>query len=91
MKQLALSVYDDKAECFGHPFFTSAIGIATRMLAEWANNDQSIVGRHPEDFTLYQVGFWDDHAAKMESLDTPKFIAKANEFANNGKGPKDEG
>ncbi len=91
MKQIALSVYDEKAECFGHPFFTSAIGIATRMLSEWATNDNSIVGKHPEDFTLYQVGTWDDHSAKMESLPTPKFIVKANEFSNNGRGPKDAG
>lgn len=79
MKLLAYSVYDEKSECFGHPFFVSAIGIATRYLVEWTRNPDSMMAKHPEDFTLYQVGTWNDSEAKMESLATPKFIAKATD------------
>ncbi len=88
MKQLAFSVYDEKAECFAHPFFTSTVGIAARMMAEWANNENSMVAKHPEDFTLYHVGFWTDNDAKLHQLDTPKFIAKATEYIKpNGGNP----
>lgn len=79
MKLLAFTVYDEKAECFGHPFFVSAPGIATRFLQEWVNNENSMIGKHPGDFTLYHIGFWLDHEAKFENLQTPTFIAKGTD------------
>ncbi len=79
MKLLAFTVYDEKAECFGHPFFVSALGIATRMLATWSTNPDSMIAKHPGDFTLYQVGTWNDAEAKFDNLPTPKFIAKATD------------
>ncbi len=82
MKLPAFSVYDEKAECFGHPFFVSAVGIATRYLSEWANTETSMVGKHPEDYTLYQVGYWNDAEATFETTTPSKFIAKASEYRN---------
>ncbi len=79
MKLLAFTIYDEKAECYGHPFFVSAMGIATRMLSELVKNDNSMVGRHPEDFTLYHIGFWRDDEAKFENFATPKFVARATD------------
>ncbi len=79
MKLLAFTIYDEKAECFAHPFFVSAIGIATRMLATWTQNPETMISKHPEDFTLYQVGTWNDAEAKFDNLGTPKFIAKATD------------
>ncbi len=79
MKLLAFTVYDEKAECFGHPFFVSAKGIATRYMADWVKNPDSIIGRHPEDFTLYEIGYWIDGEAKFENLTTPKFICKGTD------------
>lgn len=85
MKLLAYTIYDEKAETFGHPFFVSIQGIAERHLSDWAQNPDSMIGRHPEDFTLYQIGTWNDSEAKLESLGTPKFIAKATEYTNGAK------
>ena len=79
MKLLAYTVYDEKAETFGHPFFVSTEGVALRMLQTWSNNTQSLINQHPEDFTLYQCGYWLDNEAKFDSLAQPKFIAKANQ------------
>ncbi len=79
MKLLAFTVYDEKAECFGHPFFVSAMGIATRYMAEWVNNENSMMGKHPEDFTMYQIGFWNDSEAKFENFGQPKFICKGTD------------
>lgn len=80
MKLKAFSVYDEKAECFAHPFFVSATGIATRMLATWANNPESTICKYPSDFTLYEVGSWNDGQAKFDTITPPKFIAKASEY-----------
>ncbi len=80
MKLLAFSVYDEKAECFGHPFFVSAIGIATRYFSEWTKDTRGMVGKHPEDFTLYHVGEWNDSEAKFANITAPKFIAKGTDY-----------
>lgn len=79
MKMLVFSVYDEKAEFFGNPFFVTAPGQATRMFADLSKDKQTTVGNHPEDFTLYQVGTWNNTEAKLDSLATPKFIAKATD------------
>ncbi len=79
MKLLAFTVYDEKAECFGNPFFVSAPGQATRMFADLSRDKQTTVGQHPEDFTLYQVGTWNNSEAKFDNLTTPKFICKATD------------
>ncbi len=79
MKLLALTVYDEKAECFGHPFFVSAIGIATRYMSEWRNNQNSMISKHPEDFSLYHCGYWNDAEAKFDTITPAKFICKGTD------------
>ncbi len=80
MKLIAFSIYDEKAECFGHPFFFSAIGLATRLFKEWVNNPNTPPGKHPTDFKLYQVGAWNDAQAKFETVDVPKFIGNGTDY-----------
>jgi len=79
MKLLAFSVYDQKAECFGHPFFTSTTGIAARYLQQWLHNPQTTISQNPEDFSLYQVGTWDDNQAKFTTDTPPIFVARASD------------
>ena len=80
MKLLAFSVYDEKAECFGQPFFTSAVGIASRTFSEWANNKESMIGRHPGDFKLYHVGYWLDDKAAFDTNQTPQLIGCGTDY-----------
>ncbi len=89
MKLIAFSIYDEKAECFGHPFFMSAIGLATRLFTEWSNNENAPTGKNPEDFKLYEVGSWNDAQAKFETLEVPKFIGNGTDYVKkeNGNAP----
>lgn len=82
MKLLAFTVYDEKSQGFAHPFFTSAIGVASRMFGEWSNNRESMIGRHPEDFKLYHVGYWLDDHAKFDSCDVPILIGNATDYVD---------
>ncbi len=86
MKLLAFTVYDEKSEAFGHPFFTSAIGIASRMFSEWANNKDGMIGRHPEDFKLYHIGHYLDSEGKFDNLEILRLVAQATDYikSNNG-------
>lgn len=54
------SVLDSKASVFGTPFFSATAGSALRMFTDLVNDKNSIVSRHPEDFSLYVIGEFDD-------------------------------
>lgn len=80
MKLLAFTIYDEKAEAFSPPFFTNAIGIASRQFSELVNNADTMIHKHPADFTLYHVGYFDNHTAKFDPNATPALIGKATDY-----------
>lgn len=87
MKLLAFSVYDEKSGAYGHPFFVSAVGIASRMFSDWCNSDKTFIGKHPEDYKLYQIGAWLDDCAKFDSTQEPIFIGHGNDFLEKQQHP----
>lgn len=80
MKLLAFSVYDEKAEIFGTPFFAAAIGVASRQFQDLAANKQTTVGLHPSDFKLYQVGHWSPNVGTFDTTSPATLIATATDF-----------
>lgn len=67
MKTKCYSVFDTKAAVFGAPFFSPKDGLAVRMFTDLVNDRSTTVGRHPEDFTLYVVGEFDDETGTIAS------------------------
>lgn len=57
MKQL-YSLYDEKTETWSNPFIHASLGDAIRSFTDAINdtNPQSLLVAHPEDFTLFHVG-----------------------------------
>lgn len=80
MKLLAFVVRDEKSEAFAHPFFTSANGLAVRMFGDWCTDANTPLGKHPEDYTLFRVGSWDDEQARFENEVAPVLISHGSEF-----------
>lgn len=60
MQLNAYSIYDNKAFAYGVPFFAATDGSAVRSFQDLANDAQTMVGRHPRDFSLFHVGTYDD-------------------------------
>ena len=48
---------DTKVSAFHAPFFLGHVGHAIRACAELASDLNTVVGRHPGDFVLYEVCF----------------------------------
>ncbi len=71
MKQRAFTVYDNKAECYLPPFFTPEVGQATREFANAINSSSHAFARNPEDYTLTEVGTFDDNTGLLAALDQP--------------------
>lgn len=65
------SIFDSKAAAYGTPFFVPREAAAIRAFSDLANNKESSVGLHPEDYTLYHIGDFDDELATFKAV-TPR-------------------
>lgn len=72
----AYSVFDNKALQYHQPFFTSTDGAATRMVRDLVEDNNTQLGRHPSDFSLWFVGTWDDQHARFDAV-TPVHVVDA--------------
>lgn len=79
MNQCVFSIRDSKANVFFHPFYQPTREVALRIFDQMANDQDTIVGRNPEDFTLYELGEFDAEKGviTMHELPVNLGIAKA--------------
>lgn len=75
----AFSVFDTAAGVYSPPFFSITKGLAIRMFSDMAKDPKTSIGQHPNDFTLFALGEFDDNSGAIISLPTPVPIIKANE------------
>jgi len=64
----AYTVFDNKALVYSPPFFQNTDGAAIRMFRDLANDPNTSVGRHPGDYSLFQIGNFSDANASMEAV-----------------------
>jgi hypothetical protein len=76
------SVYDSKAEAYLPPFFMPNKGQAIRVFADAAKDPNHQFGKHPEDYTLFDLGQFSDSDASWSHPETPHPLGKAIEFIN---------
>lgn len=77
------SIYDSKAEAYLPPFSFPARGQAVRTFADSCNDPAHMFNKHPEDYTMFALGEFDDATATFEIFPTPEPIGKAIEFKTN--------
>lgn len=79
MKLVIVAVRDLKAEAYGRPIFVNAIGQAIRSFQDEVNrpDQQNEMNRHPEDFSLWHLGEYDDQSGLITPLEHPTQIATA--------------
>ena len=80
MKQLVFVVYDAKAEIYEKPFHMQTKGQALRGFTDVANDKETSIGQHPEDYTLFEIGEYDNLKGNYEMLPTKKSLGLAIEF-----------
>lgn len=79
------SVYDSKVEAYLKPFYMQSKGEACRAFQEIANDKSSAVGKYPADFTLFELGEWNDSNCVFTMYKAPFSIGLALEFLNASK------
>ena len=74
-----VAVRDSAADAFGRPFVVSTLGLATRSFIDEVANPDSAFHSHPSDYTLYELGSFDDNTGKFVSLESPRQIMRGLE------------
>ncbi len=65
MKLNAYTIYDVASGVYMRPFFSQADGQAIRSFKDIATDADHEIGKHPEDYTLYRIGNFNDTTGKM--------------------------
>lgn len=71
MKLSVYSIFDNAAGAFMQPFFMVNDGMAVRAFSDTANTADSSIKAHPDQFSLYRVGTWNDASGYLEPEDPP--------------------
>lgn len=61
MKQSMFAIYDSKADAYLPPFIAVTVDVAKRMFAQAANDQNTDFYRFSGDYTLFELGSWDDN------------------------------
>jgi hypothetical protein len=80
MLQKLFSIYDSKAESFSNPVYLNSTGLAVRTFSDSVQDPKSPFHQHPADYTLFELGTYEDTNAKFDLLPTPKSLFVAIEF-----------
>ena len=65
MKLNVYSIFDQASGLYSRPYFTQSDGEAMRSFTDIAVDAKHPVGMHPEDYTLYRLGIFDDTTGKI--------------------------
>lgn len=78
MIHIQFSIYDSAAQAYLPPFILPREEMAKRTFADCVNSAEHQFAAHPEDYTLFRLGTWDD--------ETALFNAEANGAQSLGNG-----
>ncbi len=76
MKLNIYSIYDTASGLYSRPIFSQSDGEAKRSFQDLVNQEDHPVGKHPEDYSIFRLGIFDDVKGS--------FINEDNECLNTG-------
>ena len=76
----AYAVYDSKVEAYFPPFYSSTNASALREFSDKANTTNHPWCKHPEDFTLFCIGSYDDQLGTLTPMTPHVTLGKAIEY-----------
>lgn len=77
MQMQAYAVYDRKAESYAQPFFAPNHAVAIRNFEGAVRSGNSQLSTHPEDFSLWHLGEYDDEQGRFQNLQNPSQLLTA--------------
>ncbi len=83
------SIYDTAAGLYSRPFFDQADASSMRAFQDLVMDAEHPVGKHPEDYSLFRIGLFDDNTGQL-SNEANSCLATALETIAAGR-KKDDG
>lgn len=66
MKHQIFCIHDNKAQAYLPPFIMHRNDMAVRVFADCINSDEHQFGKNPGDYTLFNIGEFDDNKALIK-------------------------
>ena len=85
--QKMFSVYDLKAQAFLQPFFSVHAGSAIRAFEDAVGDSASPIGKHPSDYQLFELGYFDDHSGELRGISPMKLLVAGGDLVLRKQGP----
>lgn len=76
------SIHDSKAEFYMNPMTFKNAGEANRAFETTVNQPESQFGLYPSDFTLVEIGVFEDETGRIIPHETPIILCNATDFNN---------
>lgn len=73
------AVYDSCAKYYNNPFFMNSVGEAIRGFQDVAVDENTSIGRHPSDFTLFHIGYYENTTSEIVIFESKKSLGTALE------------
>ena len=74
------TIHDSKADAYLPPFFLHADGMATRSFQDCIHDPEHNFGKHPQDYTLFNIGSFNDKTSELEYYSPIKNLGNGVEF-----------
>lgn len=76
------SIFDSKVSAWLPPFMMPHVGDAERALRTHVNDAEHNFCKYSEDFTLFELGSWDNITGKYNLHSTPHSISVLLQYKN---------
>lgn len=83
MNKNIYSIYDTKMGVYNTPFFAMNNATAIRTFNDAANDGQTNINKHPEDFALFHLGTYDAETGEVQPAKLTN-LGLASEYISNG-------
>lgn len=78
MKLVVFTIYDKAVQAYNTPFYMQTEGEAMRGFKQVCTDPQTNICKHPEDFALFKLGWFDNSTGQFELVE-PECVARAHE------------
>lgn len=80
MKLKVFAIFDSAVKTYARPFLMQSAPQALRAFADLANDPNTEVHKHPQDYALFELAEYDEERGVYENLHAPHSLGLAIEF-----------
>jgi len=80
MKLFMYSIFDAKSKLYSRPFYVINEQVAQRTAIDLVSDPGQPFSQHPEDFTMFEIGTFNDEDCKFDLLPSPRCVVRLHEI-----------